>query len=382
MFELKDEQKQIRSLARELAIGEILPGAQARDRSHEFPTAIVQQLAQMGFMGMVVPEQYGGAGLDTLSYVLALEQVSYADAGVGVIMSVNNSLASWPILRFGTEEQKQKYLVPLAKGDKLGCYALTEPGAGSDAGAQKTRIARDGDHYVLNGTKMWITNGPQADVCVAYASLDPEQRHRAVCAFVLERGMQGYRVGKIEEKLGIHCSSTSEIVFEDLRVSKENLLHNEGEGFKVAMATLDGGRIGIAAQALGIAGRALDLAVAYAKERQTFGRPIKDHQAIQWMIADMATRLDAARLLTYRAAALKDQPDARATKECSMAKLFASECANFCADKALQIHGGYGYSQEYEVERLYRDARITTLYEGTSEIQRLVVSKAVLEEAG
>jgi len=382
MFELKDEQKQIQSLARELALGEILPGAQARDRSHEFPTAIVQQLAQMGFMGMFIPEQYGGAGLDVLSYVLALEQVSYADAGVGVIMSVNNSLASWPILRFGTEEQKQKYLVPLARGDKLGCYALTEPGAGSDAGAQKTRITKDGDHYVLNGTKMWITNGPQADVCVAYASLDPEQRHRAVCAFVLERTMPGYRVGKLEEKLGIHCSSTSEILFEDLRVPKANLLHKEGEGFKVAMATLDGGRIGIAAQALGIAGRALDLAVAYAKQRQTFGRPIKDHQAIQWMIADMATRLDAARLLTYRAAALKDRPDARATKECSMAKLFASECANFCADKALQIHGGYGYSQEYEVERLYRDARITTLYEGTSEIQRLVVSKAVIEDAG
>ena len=382
MFELKDEQKQIQSLARELALGEILPGAQARDRSHEFPTAIVQQLAQMGFMGMFIPEQYGGAGLDVLSYVLALEQVSYADAGVGVIMSVNNSLASWPILRFGTEEQKQKYLVPLARGEKLGCYALTEPGAGSDAGAQKTRITKDGDHYVLNGTKMWITNGPQADVCVAYASLDPEQRHRAVCAFVLERTMPGYRVGKLEEKLGIHCSSTSEILFENLRVPKENLLHKEGEGFKVAMATLDGGRIGIAAQALGIAGRALDLAVAYAKQRQTFGRPIKDHQAIQWMIADMATRLDAARLLTYRAAALKDRPDARATKECSMAKLFASECANFCADKALQIHGGYGYSQEYEVERLYRDARITTLYEGTSEIQRLVVSKAVIEDAG
>ena len=382
MFELKDEQKQIQSLARELALGEILPGAQARDRSHEFPTEIVQQLAQMGFMGMFIPEQYGGAGLDVLSYVLALEQVSYADAGVGVIMSVNNSLASWPILRFGTEEQKQKYLVPLARGDKLGCYALTEPGAGSDAGAQKTRITKDGDHYVLNGTKMWITNGPQADVCVAYASLDPEQRHRAVCAFVLERTMPGYRVGKLEEKLGIHCSSTSEIVFEDLRVPKANLLHKEGEGFKVAMATLDGGRIGIAAQALGIAGRALDLAVAYAKQRQTFGRPIKDHQAIQWMIADMATRLDAARLLTYRAAALKDSPDARATKECSMAKLFASECANFCADRALQIHGGYGYSQEYEVERLYRDARITTLYEGTSEIQRLVVSKAVIEDAG
>ncbi len=386
MFELKDEQKEIQTLAREFALAEIAPGSQARDRSHEFPSAIVQQLAQMGFMGMFIPEQYGGAGLDMLSYVLALEQVSYADAGVGVIMSVNNSLASWPILRFGTEEQKQKYLAPLARGEKLGCYALTEPGAGSDAGAQKTRITKDGDHYVLNGTKMWITNGPQADLCVAYASLDPDLRHKAVCAFILERETKGYRVGKIEEKLGIHCSSTSELVFEDLRVPKENLLHKEGEGFKVAMAALDGGRIGIAAQALGIAGRALDLAVAYAKQRQTFGKAIKDHQAIQWMIADMATRLEAARLLTYRAAALKDASStdkgARVSKACSMAKLFASECANYCADKALQIHGGYGYSQEYEVERLYRDARITTLYEGTSEIQRLVIAKAVLEDSG
>jgi butyryl-CoA dehydrogenase len=312
--------------------------------------------------------------------VVALEEICYADAGVGVVMSVNNSLVNWPILNFGTEAQKQEFLVPLASGEKLGCYALTEPGAGSDAAAQSTRWRREDGHYVLNGTKMWITNGPHADVCVAYASHNPADRHRAVSAFILEREFEGYGVGKIEKKLGIHCSSTSELVFKDCRVPVENLLHEENKGFTVAMATLDGGRIGIAAQALGIAQRALDLGVAYAKERVAFGKPISSKQAIQWMIADMTTRIEAARLLTHKAAVLKDAGAGReASHACSMAKLFASETANFCADKALQIHGGYGYSKEYEVERLYRDARITTLYEGTSEIQRLVIAKHALD---
>jgi butyryl-CoA dehydrogenase len=261
----------------------------------------------------------------------------------------------------------------------LGCYALTEPAAGSDAGAQKTKITKnDAGDYVLNGTKMWITNGPQADVAVVYASMDPAARHKAVCAFIVENTFPGYRVGKVEEKLGITSSHTSELVFEDMVVPRANLLGQELQGFKVAMGTLDGGRIGIAAQALGIAQRAFDLAVAYAKERMAFGKPIGHNQAIQWMIADMATRIEAARLLTYRAAVLKDQGE-RGSRECSMAKLFASECANFCADRALQIHGGYGYSKEYEVERLFRDARITTLYEGTSEIQRLVIAKSFLD---
>jgi alkylation response protein AidB-like acyl-CoA dehydrogenase len=384
MFELPEDVQDIRNLARDFARKEILPGATERDRTHAFPAELVQQLGEMGFMGMFVPEEYGGTGLDILSYVVALEEVCYADAGVGVIMSVNNSLVCWPLLSFGNEAQKQKYLAPLASGEKLGCYALTEPSAGSDAAALKTRADKSEGGYVLNGTKMWITNGPQADICVAYASSDPEQRHRSISAFILENDFSGYSVGKVEEKLGIACSGTSELVFENMHVPEENLLHSESRGFTVAMATLDGGRIGIAAQALGIAQRALDLAISYSKERVAFGKPIASKQAIQWMIADMATRIEAARLLVWRAAVLKDAEmrgegdGRRVSQECSMAKLYASECANFCADRALQIHGGYGYSKEYEVERLYRDARITTLYEGTSEIQRLVIAKSLL----
>jgi butyryl-CoA dehydrogenase len=387
LTELPEDVADIRDLARDFARNEILPGAQARDASHEFPAALVQQLGDMGFMGIFVPEEYGGVGMSTLAYVCALEEICYADAGVGVVMSVCNSLAGWPILAFGTEAQKQKYLRPIATGEKIACYALTEPNAGSDAGAQRTRYARgaDGD-FVLNGTKMWITNGPQAEICVTYANKDPELRHRGVAAFIVEKGMPGFDVGKVEEKLGIKCSSTSELVFEDLHVPEENLLHEVDKGFSVAMATLDGGRIGIAAQSLGIAQRALDLAVSHAKTRVAFGKPIATKQAIQWMLADMATRLEAARLLTWKAALLKDKYKSEPLaiqqqmvgQAAAMAKLYASEAANFCADKALQIHGGYGYSKEYEVERLYRDARITTLYEGTSEIQRLVIAKSVL----
>ena len=378
LFELTEDQLAIRDMAREFARGEVAPGAAARDVSHEFPTELIAQLGELGLLGVMTPEAYGGVGLDVFSYVLALEEICYADAGVGVIMSVQNSLVQTPILAFGTEEQKQKYLPGLAAGEQIGCYALTEPEAGSDAGAQRTKVTRDGEgHYVLNGTKMWITNGPQADVCVTYANLDVEQRHRGVCAFIVEREFEGYRVGKVEEKMGISCSGTSELVFEDMKVPTKNLLHDERAGFKVAMATLDGGRIGIAAQALGIAQRALDLSVKYANERETFGKLIKKHQAIQWKIADMRTRIEAARLLTWRAAQMKDA-GRRGTAECSMAKLYASEVANYCAYEAVQIFGGYGYSKEYEVERLYRDARVTTLYEGTSEVQRLVIAKDTL----
>ncbi len=378
MFQLPEETQQIRDLARDYARSAILPGAVERDRTHAFPADLVAELGEMGFMGMFVPEQYNGAGLGILDYVVALEEICYADAGVGVVMSVQNSLVNWPILNFGTDAQKQKYLTRLATAELLGCYALTEPSAGSDAAAQKTRATpRDDGSYVLNGTKMWITNGPQADLCVAYTSLNPDERHKAVCAFILESNWDGFGVGKVEEKMGIACSGTSELVFEDLVVPAENLLHAERKGFTVAMATLDGGRIGIAAQALGIAQRAFDLAVAYSQERIAFGKPIATKQAIQWMIADMGTRIEAARLLTWKAAALKDRGDT-GSRACSMAKLYASETANYCADKALQIHGGYGYSKEYEVERLYRDARITTLYEGTSEIQRLVIAKSFL----
>jgi len=380
MFDLPDEIKEIQALARDFARGEVHPGAAARDITHAFPHQEVRKLSELGFMGMMVPGEYGGAGLSTLAYVVALEEICYADASVGVTMSVNNSLVCWPILNFGTDAQKRRYLPDLATGEKLGCYALTEPNAGSDAGAQRTRAARREDgSYVLDGTKIWITNAPHAQVAVAYASLAPEERHKAVCAFILESTWAGYKVGKPEDKLGITSSATSELMFEGLEVPAENRLGEERQGFRIAMATLDGGRIGIAAQALGIAQRAFDLAVAYAKTRVAFGKPIGANQAIQWMIADMATRIEAARLLTWRAAYAKDGGDrTRVGHLCSMAKLYASETANYCADRALQIHGGYGYSKEYEVERLYRDARITTLYEGTSEIQRIVISKTYL----
>lgn len=374
MFQLSEEHEAIRDMARDFARNEILPGAARRDQTHAFPADLFGTLAELGLLGVFIPEAYGGSGLDTLSYVVALEEVSYADAGLGVIMSVQNSLASYPILAFGNEEQKQRYLPAMASGEKVGCYALTEPAVGSDPASMRTRVTKDGDDYLLDGTKMWITNGPQADICVTYGTTDPAQGHRAISAFILESGFEGYRVGKVEEKMGIACSGTSELVFEGCRVPSANRLLAEGEGFKVAMATLDGGRIGIAAQSLGIAQRCLDLSVAHAKERETFGKPIAKHQAIQWKLADMRTRIEASRLLMYRAAALKDAGE-RGSAECSMAKLFASETANFCAYEAVQIFGGYGYSREYEVERLYRDARITTLYEGTSEIQRLVIAK-------
>jgi butyryl-CoA dehydrogenase len=377
VFDLSDDHKAIRDLARSFARDEVLPGAQARDASHEYPADLVGKLAELGFMGMFVPAEYGGAGLDTLSYVLALEEICWADAGVGVIMSVQNSLAGWPLLAFGTDAQKRRFLEPMATGRTVGCYALTEPNAGSDAGSQRTKAVRVPGGYSLTGTKMWITNGPNAGIVVTYANLDPEQRHKAVCAFVFEVPTAGYKVGKVEEKMGIRCSATSELVYDGLFVPDDQRILGENEGFKVAMATLDGGRIGIAAQALGIAQRCLDLAVGHAKERRTFGKPIADHQAIQWKIADMRTRIEASRLLTWRAAALKDAGQ-RHSAEASMAKLMASETANFCAYEALQIFGGYGYSCEYEVERLYRDARITTLYEGTSEIQRIVIAKSTL----
>ncbi len=379
MFDLPDDVLDIQSAARDFARSTVLPGAAARDRDHAFPADIVAQLGEMGFMGMFVPEAYGGAGLSTLAYVVALEEICYADASVGVTMSVNNSLVCWPILAFGTEAQKQRYLPDLAAGRTLGCYALTEPDAGSDAGAQRTKATPNDAGWTLDGNKIWITNGPKAQTCVAYANLAPDERHRGVCAFILESAWPGFTVGKPEEKLGITSSVTSELSFENLQVPRENLLGKEREGFKIAMATLDGGRIGIAAQALGIAQRAFDLAVAHAKQRIAFGKPIASNQAIQWMIADMAVRIESARMLTWRAAVAKDGSDkARASHLCSMAKLAASETANFCADKSLQIHGGYGYSKEYEVERLYRDARITTLYEGTSEIQRIVISRNYL----
>lgn len=388
MFTLPENTLMIQQAAKEFVEEyQIIETSMERDHSHKFPTEIVQALGENGFMGMFIPEEYGGMGLSVLDYVVALEEICYADAGVGVIMSVNNSLVCWPILKFGSEEQKQKYLAPLASGEKLGCYALTEPNAGSDAGAQQTKYTEQDGGYVLNGSKIWITNGPQADICVTYANKDVSLRHRGVSAFVFETNTPGFSVGKVEEKLGIACSGTSELVYENMALDADNMMHIKDKGFAVAMSTLDGGRVGIAAQALGIAQRALDLAISHAKQREQFGKPIATKQAIQWMIADMATKIEAARLLTWKAATIKDAEMAgtcelsrgEISRACSMAKLSASECANFCADKSLQIHGGYGYSKEYEVERLYRDARITTLYEGTSEIQRVVISASLLK---
>ena len=397
-FELNELQTEVQQAAREYARDAILPSAAERDRTHEFPTEIIKEIAGLGFMGMYMPESYGGAGMDFLSYAVALEEISYADASVGVAMSVNNSLVCAPLLNYGTEEQKQKYLPRLTSGESLGCYALTEPHCGSDAAALRARATPQEDGgYVLDGRKMWITNGPQADLCVAYATTTPElagdrrQRTAGIVAFVLESDWAGYNVGKIEEKMGLCGSGTSALVFEGLKVPASAVLGEVGGGFQIAMATLDGGRIGIAAQALGIAQRAFDISLAYAKDRESMGKSISRHQAIQWMLADMACRIESARMLTWRAASMRHAAEeagletltaaqrSRIGRACSMAKLTASEAANFCADRGVQIHGGYGFSKEYEIERLYRDARITTLYEGTSEIQRMVIAGSYLK---
>jgi butyryl-CoA dehydrogenase len=376
-FELTEEQRMIQETARNFAQKEVLPIAAELDETGRFPEELVRQMAGLGFMGVAVPEEYGGSGMDNICYVIAMEEISRACASTGVIMSVNNSLVCDPILKFGSEEVKREYLVPLASGKKLGCFALTEPGAGSDAGAQKTTAVPDGDGYIVNGEKNFITNGPKADYCVLFTMTDKTKGHKGITAFVVDLKWKGVSIGKPEHKMGIKASPTSSIVFEDVRVPAKNRLGGEGDGFKVAMYTLDGGRIGIAAQAIGIARAALEDALAYSKERKQFGQPICDFQAIQWMFADMASEIDAARLLTWRAAWMKDRK-MRHSKESSMAKLFASEAAMRAAGKGIQIHGGYGYIKEYPAERHFRDAKITEIYEGTSEIQRLVISSALL----
>ena len=378
-FELTEEQRLIQQTARDFARREVAPKAAAIDAEHRFPAELVQQLGELGFMGVAVPDEYGGAGMDNLCYVLAMEEISAACASTGVIMSVNNSLVCDPIDKFGNEDQKQEFLVPLASGEKLGCFALSEPDAGSDAAAQKTVAKLDGDHYIIEGVKNFITNGPQADTCLLISMTAPEKRHRGITAFVVPMDLPGVRCGPAERKLGIAGSGTCQIFFEECRVPARYRLGQEGDGFKVAMSTLDGGRIGIAAQALGIARAALDAAVGYSKERKTFGKPIAKHQALQFMMADMATELDAARLLTWRAALLKDA-GGRFSAESAMAKLYASETATKVTKDAIQVLGGYGYMKEYPVERFYRDAKITEIYEGTSEIQRLVIAAALLKE--
>jgi alkylation response protein AidB-like acyl-CoA dehydrogenase len=367
----------IQHTAREFAESELAPGVAERDRDERFPEEQIKKLAGLGFMGMMVAEKYGGAGLDTISYVIAIEELSRVDASTGVIGSVNNSLVCHGIEEFGTEEQKQKYLAPLARGEKLGAFCLSEPGSGSDAAALQTIAVDRGDHYVLNGTKNFITNGAHADTYVVFATVDRSLGHKGVVAFLVEREFPGFRVGKKEEKLGIRASDTASIILEDCVVPKENRLGEVGQGFRIAMNILDGGRIGIAAQAVGIAQGALDASVKYSQEREQFGRPIGKFQAIQFLLADMETRTQASRLLTYDAAWRKDQGMSY-TAAASKAKVFASETAVWCGIKAVQIHGGYGYLKDYPVERFMRDAKITEIYEGTSEIQRLVIARSLL----
>jgi len=376
-FELTDEQQLIRDAVREFAEAEVTPIAAELDRDHRFPSEILPKLAEMNLMGMPYPEKEGGAGADYVSYVIAIEELSRACASTGVILSAHTSLATWPIFKFGTEAQKDQYVHDMASGRRLGAFALTEPAAGTDAGAGTATATLHDDGYALNGSKMFITNAPFAEVYVVFAKTEPDRGARGMSAFIVEQGTPGFSVGEAEHKLGIRGSSTPPIYFSDCRVPREALLGGEGDGFKIAMATLDGGRIGIAAQALGIAQAALDAAVAYAKERVQFGKPIATLQAIQWMIADMSTEVDAARLLVYRAASCVDNGRPYST-EGAMAKLFASETATRVAGKAIQIHGGYGYTESYPVERNYRDAKITEIYEGTSEVQRMVIARSAL----
>lgn len=375
---LTEEQQMVLETVRGFAEKEVKPVASKMDAASEFPRALVKALGEMGLMGAFIPTEYGGAGMDLLTYILAMEEISKAWASLGVIMTVNNSLACDPIHRFGNKAQKEQYLIPLAQGRLLGCYALTEPGAGSDAGGIATRARKEGDHYVLNGTKLFITNGKNADVAIVYAVTDPARGKKGISAFIVEKTFSGFVVGKIEDKMGLRGSDTAELIFQECRVPAENLLGVENEGFKIALATLDGGRIGIAAQALGIAQGAFEEALAYAKERKQFNRPIADFQAIQFMLADMRTEIDAARLLTHRAAWTRHQ-GRPVTAIAAEAKLYASEMANRVAYKAVQIFGGYGFIKDFPVERFYRDARITTLYEGTSEVQRMVIARHLLQ---
>ena len=378
-FQLTEEHEMIRQAARDFAQAELLPGVIERDEEQKFPKEQVRQMGELGFMGMMVSPEYGGSGMDTLSYVLAMEELSKIDASASVAMSVNNSLVCWGLEKFGNEEQKRKYLTPLAKGEVIGAFCLSEPEAGSDATSQSTTAVDCGDHYLLNGTKNWITNGNSASIYLVIAQTDVAKGHRGINVLIVERDMPGFVVGKKEQKMGIRGSDTHSLMFTDVKVPKENRIGEDGFGFKFAMKTLSGGRIGIAAQALGIAAGALELATKYAQQRRAFGKVIADHQAIAFMLADMATRVEAARLLVYKSAWLKDQ-GLPFDKESAMAKLYASETAMWVATQAVQVHGGYGYVKEYHVERLMRDAKITEIYEGTSEIQRVVISRAHLQE--
>jgi alkylation response protein AidB-like acyl-CoA dehydrogenase len=381
LFPLTKEHEMIRQAARDFARKEIAPVAAEFDESGEFPRETIRKMGEMGFMGIEIPEDYGGAGMDALAYVLALVEICKADAAHGTIMSVNNSLYCNGIYKYGSEAQKQKYLVPVAMGEKIGAYSLTEPMSGSDAGTMRSRAVREGDGYVINGRKSWVTSGPVADFVVLFTMTEPEKKHRGITAFLVDSSQAGFVRGKKEPKLGIRASATSELVFENYRCPVEDRLGEEGEGFKIAMSMLDAGRIGIAAQGLGIAEAAYEAALGYAREREAFGQKIGEFQGISFQLADMKTRIEAARLLTYQAAMAKEQAKTtgeRFTLQAAMAKLFASETAMFVSHAAVQIHGGMGYSKELPVERYFRDAKITEIYEGTSEIQRLVIARQEL----
>lgn len=378
-FELTEEQLAVQAAARDFAQTELLPGVIERDEKQEFPKEQIKKMGELGFMGMMVDPKYNGGGMDSVSYVLAMEEISKVDASCSVAMSVNNSLVCWGLETYGTEEQKQKYLTRLATGEIIGAFCLSEPEAGSDATSQRTTAEDKGDYYLLNGTKNWITNGNSASVYIVIAQTDPEKRHKGINALIVEKDMEGFVVGKKENKLGIRGSDTHSLMFTDVKVPKENRIGEDGFGFKFAMSTLNGGRIGIASQALGIASGAYELALQYSKERKAFGKEISKHQAIQFKLADMATEIEAARLLCLKAAMLKDQGKDY-VKAAAMAKVFASKVAMDTTVEAVQIHGGYGFVKEYHVERLMRDAKITQIYEGTSEIQKIVISRELLSE--
>jgi alkylation response protein AidB-like acyl-CoA dehydrogenase len=376
-FELTEEHLAVRDAARNFAQNVLKPGVIERDRDQKFATEEIKQLGELGFMGMMVDPKYGGGGMDTVSYAIAIEEISKVDASVSVCLSVNNSLVCYGLEKFGTEEQKQKYLVPLAKGEKIGAFCLSEPEAGSDATSQRTTAVDMGDYYLLNGTKNWITNGSSASTYLVIAQTNPELGHKGINVLIVERGMEGFIVGAKEDKMGIRGSDTHTLIFNDVKVPKENRIGEDGFGFKFAMKTLSGGRIGIAAQALGIAAGAFELATAYSKERAAFGKPISHHQAIAFKLADMATEIEAARLLVYKSAVDKDL-GRNYDQSGAMAKLYASKVAMEQTVEAVQIHGGYGYVKEYHVERLMRDAKITQIYEGTSEVQKIVISRGIL----
>lgn len=377
-FQLSEEQLMIQQAARDFAQQELKPGVIERDEHQKFPAEQVRKLGELGFLGMMVSEEFGGSGLDAVSYVLVMEELSKIDASASVVVSVNNSLVCYGLEAFGSAEQKEKYLKPLASGEIIGAFCLSEPEAVSDATSQHTTAEDKGDYYLLNGTKNWITNGSTASVYLVIAQTDPSLKHRGINAFIVEKGMEGFTIGPKENKMGIRGSDTHSLMFNDVKVSKENRIGENGFGFKFAMKTLEGGRIGIAAQALGIAAGAYELALAYAQQRKSFGKPISDHQAIAFKLADMATKIEAARMLVYKAAWLKDQGQSY-TLAGSMAKLYASKVAMEVTVEAVQVHGGYGFVKEYHVERLMRDAKITQIYEGTSEIQQMVISREILD---